>query len=286
MNINIAALVHGFNATAPVDKPHIDQATLIARLPQFLQNSINSTPLGRRMSAYRTIHDPSLAMLRLANIVSQHNAPVLITGETGTGKELLAKIMLNQRSDDQFFTQNCAGIPEMLFESLMFGHKAGSFTGAVRDSPGFLVSAGTGVAFLDEVGELPLNQQAKLLRAIQDRKVMPVGNPYVVPIACRFVFATNRDLGAMVTTGTFREDLYYRIGALVLHTYPLRDRPDDAILIAKSICERHGWESPLSIPDIIVSSTGNVRALENWLLQRHVYGIGADGVNPAIGANC
>ena len=283
--MNLTGLLGDYANKVGLPAAPADINALMARLPQSLQDKFHDTPLGRRMRAYRTVHEPSLAMLRLANIVSQREEPVLITGETGTGKELLAKIMLNQRNDGQFFTMNCAGIPDTLFESIMFGHKAGSFTGALRDSPGFLLSAGTGVAFLDEVGELPLGQQAKLLRAIQERKVLPVGSPYVMHLSCRFVFATNRDLLAMVRTGTFREDLYYRISALTLSTYPLRDRPDDAIVIAKSICEVRGFEVPIAIPEHITTSTGNVRALENWLLQRHVYGIGRDDINPRIGDN-
>jgi transcriptional regulator with PAS, ATPase and Fis domain len=282
--MNISDLLAQYNSSNPT-KPPLNPQQVIDRLPESLQNRIRDTPLGQRMRAYRSLHEPTLAMLRLANIVAQRDEPVLIMGETGTGKELLAKIMLNQRGDSAFFAQNCAGIPDLLFESLMFGHKAGSFTGAARDNLGFLVSAGAGIAFLDEIGELPLNQQAKLLRAIQDRKVLPVGSPYVVPIQCRFVFATNRNLHDMVKSGTFREDLFYRISALSFQTYPLRDRPDDAILIAKSLCESQGWEMPISIPDNIINDTGNVRALENWLLQRHVYGIGRDDINPAIGEN-
>lgn len=283
--MNLNGLLGQYAATKGLPDKPLDINDVISRLPQTLQDKFHDTPLGRRMRAYRTVHEPSLAMLRLANIVSQRTEPVLISGETGTGKELLAKIMLNQRNDGQFFTMNCAGIPDTLFESIMFGHKAGSFTGALRDSPGFLVSAGEGVAFLDEVGELPLGQQAKLLRAIQERKVLPVGSPYVVHLSCRFVFATNRDLGAMVRAGTFREDLFYRISPLELKTYPLRERPDDAIVIAKAICEARGWEAPFAVPEHITQSSGNVRALENWLLQRHVYGIGRDEINPRIGDN-
>lgn len=283
--MNLNGLLGQYATTKGLPDKPLDINDVISRLPQTLQEKFHDTPLGRRMRAYRTVHEPSLAMLRLANIVSQRTEPVLISGETGTGKELLAKIMLNQRNDGQFFTMNCAGIPDTLFESIMFGHKAGSFTGALRDSPGFLVSAGEGVAFLDEVGELPLGQQAKLLRAIQERKVLPVGSPYVVHLSCRFVFATNRDLGAMVRAGTFREDLFYRISPLELRTYPLRERPDDAIVIAKAICESRGWEAPFAVPEHITQSSGNVRALENWLLQRHVYGIGRDELNPRIGDN-
>lgn len=283
--MNLNNLLGAYATTKGIPDRPLDVNDVISRLPDSLQHKIHDTPLGRRMRAYRTVHEPSLAMLRLANIVSQRDEPVLISGETGTGKELLAKIMLNQRTDSQFFTMNCAGIPDSLFESIMFGHKAGSFTGALRDSPGFLVSAAEGVAFLDEVGELPLGQQAKLLRAIQERKVLPVGSPYVVHLTCRFVFATNRNLADMVRAGTFREDLFYRISPLALNTYPLRDRPDDAIVIAKAICEPKGFEVPISIPNHIIQSTGNVRALENWLLQRHVYGIGRDEINPRIGAN-
>lgn len=283
--MNIQALLAAHHAKQPgLLMPTAEQ--VLRQLPDSIQRRLSDTPMGQRMAAYKTIHEPSLAMLRRANLIAtQSDAPVLIMGESGTGKELLAKIMLNQRPNDQFFAQNCAGIPEHLFESLMFGHKAGSFTGAVRDSAGLLVSAGSGIAFLDEIGELPLFQQAKLLRAIQDRRVLPVGSPYTVPISCRFVFATNRDLAKEVTAGRFREDLFYRISALYLETYPLRVRPDDALLIANDICNARGWEAPFEIPERIVNAPGNVRVLENWLLQRHVYGIGKDNINPAVGDN-
>lgn len=258
----------------------------INNLPPHLKEKFQQTPLIRRIAAYRTVHEPTQSLLRLTNLIAQRREPVLIEGESGTGKEILARIMLNQRPDTDYYPANCAGIPEQLFESLMFGHLKGSFTGAVEDRKGLLATAGTGIVFLDEIGELPMLQQAKLLRAIQDHKIQPVGSPHSIPIQCRFVFATNRNLADRVAEGAFREDLYYRISALHLRTYPLRERPDDALLIALAICEERGYEHlPTVIPDHIIQSRGNVRALENWLLQRQVYDLGRDGINPNIGDN-
>lgn len=204
---------------------------------------------------------------------------VLILGETGTGKELLAEMIAERRAMVGGITQllpfmpvNCAGIVDTLFESELFGHVKGAYTGALGDRDGILKSAGHGTVFLDEVGELPLNQQAKLLRAIQSRIITPVGSIAQIPIHCRFVFATNRNLARMVRAGTFREDLYYRIKQITVRTFPLRDRPADARLIAAAIVQRENW-TPLE-PDFDIPlrwySRGNVRSLYNCLLLREM----------------
>lgn len=208
---------------------------------------------------------------------------IYIHGPTGTGKELLARIFASSAAeanesgiiDWKFHAVNCAGLPDGLFESLLFGHVRGAFTGAVADNPGVLVAAEKGTVFLDEIGELPLNQQAKLLRALQTKRVTPVGSTRETPIDCRFVCATNRSLYAMIRAGTFREDLFYRLAQGTLRTTPLLDRPLDVPLITRTMVTARGLlelaEDELSPPEICWAR-GNVRQLENSLLQRQYLG--------------
>lgn len=253
--------------------PEERRQELLQRIPLGARIELMKKPVQRRMEAYITEHAPSQAMLRRANICAFRTEPVLIQGESGTGKELVAKILLANEPESTFFPVNCAGLVDTLFEALVFGHIAGTFTGANQSRSGILVSAGTGTVFFDEIGELPLLQQAKLLRALQERKVLPVGATVEVPIRCRFIFATNRDLEKLVETGQFREDLYQRIAALTLTTYPLRDRLSDAILIADHYCVANGWEMPeIPIPAKVINSKGNIRTLQNWLLRINVFG--------------
>jgi len=261
------------------------QSQALAAMPAAFAANILKSALARRADCYITNHPPSQQLIACAKLIAFRAEPVLITGPSGTGKEMIARMMLGNRSDAAFFPVNCAGLVDTLFESLLFGHKRGSFTGAASDKPGILVTARDGVVFFDEIGELPLNQQAKLLRVIQEKRVLPVGHDHEVPIMCRFVFATNRNLQVEVADHRFREDLYYRISAITLSTYPLSARPDDAILIADHITTDDD-ETVTHVPDAIINSRGNVRALENWILQRRVFGVGADGINPAIGDNC
>jgi len=277
-------LLNSHTPPAPTEQPKTVEE-ILARLPLKLQADLHKLPVQLRIDAYITNDPATQELLRAARLCAYRSEPVLIMGESGTGKELLAQIMLANRPKSQFFAANCAGLVDTLFESLLFGHTRGSFTGATEDKPGLLVSAQDGIVFLDEVGELPLNQQAKLLRCLQQRTVMPVGSAREVPIKCRFVFATNRELENEVEELRFREDLYYRISALTLRTTPLRQRPDDCILIAHHICAARNYTPPEYIPEHIVQSSGNVRALENWLLQREVFGVGKDDVNPALGDN-
>jgi len=283
----MSSLLNLLNRHAPAAPAQLPQTVeeIMARLPLKLQADLHKLPVQLRCDAYITNDPATQELLRAARLCAYRAEPVLITGESGTGKELLAQIMLANRHKTQFFAANCAGLVDTLFESLLFGHTRGSFTGATEDKPGLLVSAQDGIVFLDEVGELPLNQQAKLLRCLQQRTVMPVGSAREVPIKCRFVFATNRELENEVEELRFREDLYYRISALTLRTTPLRTRPDDCILIAHHICAARNYTPPDYVPEHIVQSSGNVRALENWLLQREVFGVGKDDVNPALGEN-
>ncbi len=235
-----------------------------------------------------TYDSDMLAVLRNAELLAEYKFPVLILGESGTGKELLARVLHGNRNTiasisarmklDLFYAINCSGIPETLFESLLFGHKSGSFTGAEGDELGLLRAAHNGTAFLDEVGDLPPSQQTKLLRVIQTGRVRPVGDTTEYPINCRFVFATNKDLKAMTLKGTFREDLYYRISTFVLRTKPLRDRECDVKPIAARIAQRHKLtplDDRVAIPPAAYDR-GNVRSLENWMLRRELLGLSDD----------
>ncbi|NLB56937.1 MAG: sigma-54-dependent Fis family transcriptional regulator, partial [Gammaproteobacteria bacterium] len=172
--------------------------------------------------------------------VARSQAPVHISGESGTGKELVARTIHAQgsRAAGPFVPVNCGAIPNELMESEFFGHKKGSFTGAHADKPGLFQTADGGTLFLDEVAELPLSMQVKLLRAIQEKKVRPVGAQNEVDVDVRILSATHKDLGALVEDGSFRHDLYYRINVIGLHVPPLRDRTGDLPLLSAAILKR------------------------------------------------
>jgi len=165
----------------------------------------------------------------LLDKVVQSDVPVLVLGETGTGKELVARALhqYGARKGKPFLAENCAAVPAELLESELFGHKKGSFTGAYTDRPGHFVAADKGTVFLDEIGDMPLAMQPKLLRVLQEGEVRPVGANKVVKVDVRIVAATNKDLRAMCKAGTFREDLYFRLAVLTVQLPPLRDRKGD-----------------------------------------------------------
>lgn len=207
-------------------------------------------------------------------------APVHIHGESGTGKELVARLIHNSspRKENAFIAVNSSAIPSELMESEFFGHRKGSFTGANFDHPGLFQAASGGTLFLDEIADLPLSMQAKLLRAIQERAIRPVGSHDELPIDCRILSATHQDLKALVENGKFREDLYYRINVIELEVPPLRTRKEDiSTLVAHilhQIAERNGIALPESNPDLVdalssYSFPGNIRELEN-ILERAV----------------
>jgi len=175
----------------------------------------------------------------LDDVVKLAKSPdeVLITGETGTGKELIARAMIGNRAENKgrFIAANCAGFPEQLIESELFGYVKGAFTGAEGQRQGLFATANNGVLFLDEIGELPLSVQAKLLRALQDKRIRRVGATVEEDINCKFVCATHRNIKSMVDKGLFRQDLYARISTFELHIKPLRERAEDVVPILMSL---------------------------------------------------
>ncbi|MFW6094056.1 MAG: PEP-CTERM-box response regulator transcription factor [Pseudomonadota bacterium] len=203
--------------------------------------------------------------------VAPTDATVLILGETGTGKEVVAKAIhgLSNRADGPFAAINCAAIPENLLESELFGHEKGAFTGAVSRKIGKIEAANGGTLMLDEIGDMPLALQAKILRFLQERTVERVGGNTEIPVDVRVVSATHRNLDTMITERTFREDLYFRIGEISLFLPPLRERKGDALLLAKSLVEEHGAERNLRLSKDCMAAMenwpwpGNVRELEN-----------------------
>lgn len=219
------------------------------------------------------------AMVTLRNTiakVARSQAPVYINGESGTGKELVARTIHAQgaRAGGPFVPVNCGAIPTELMESEFFGHKKGSFTGAHSDKPGLFQAADGGTLFLDEVAELPLPMQVKLLRAIQEKCIRPVGASAEVQVDVRLLSATHKDLGALVNDGRFRHDLYYRINVIGLNVPPLRERTGDLPLLSNAILQRLAQamhRAPPMLDDDAVAALeaypfpGNVRELENVL---------------------
>jgi two-component system, NtrC family, response regulator PilR len=200
--------------------------------------------------------------------LSKCNDEVLIIGETGTGKECLAKSLIGNRQvdnkDARIIAVNCAGLPEQLMESELFGYKRGAFTGAESDRQGLMASAKDGLVFFDEVAELPLSMQGKLLRAIQDKVIRRVGSTVEEEIRCRIVCATNKNVAAMVKQGTFREDLYARISVFELHVKPIRERKCD---IEPIVCAMPGGKAfhdkhSIQLIDGTLSLEHNVRSLQ------------------------
>ena len=221
--------------------------------------------------------DSMARVLTLAEKVAPTRSTVLIQGESGTGKEVLARFIhrRSEGADAPFLAINCAALPPNLLESELFGHVKGAFTGADRDNRGLFVEAGQGTLFLDEVGELPLELQAKILRALQEKEVRPVGGVRDVPVHARIVAATNRDLKDMVAQNLFREDLFYRLAVFPLVVIPLRQRRQDILLLARHFLNRlnsqHAGFSPSAVRKMEAYEwPGNVRELENWVEYAHV----------------
>ncbi len=220
---------------------------------------------------------PSMRRVKdLIRRLGPSRSTALITGESGTGKELVARALhaAGPVPDAAFLAVNCAAIPHDLLENQLFGHVRGAFTGADRDFSGLFVAAGRGTVFLDEIGELPPATQAKLLRAIEAKEVLPVGAARPVAVAARVVAATNKDLPAEVAAGRFRADLYYRLNVVAIDLPPLRDRPEDVPQLVEGLLAKHArrlGRPPASVDNAAMRLLaaapwrGNVRELENAL---------------------
>jgi two-component system response regulator PilR (NtrC family) len=216
------------------------------------------------------------ALRELILRVARSQAPVHISGESGTGKELVARLIHDSgaRVDGPFVPVNCGAIPSELMESELFGHKRGSFTGAVADKKGLVQSAEGGTLFLDEVADLPLHMQVKLLRVIQEKSVRPIGEQREVPIDVRILSATHKSLTELISLGRFREDLYYRINVIEIHMPALRNHASDIPELAEAMLRRLSRRSGMAAPQIAPEAyaalqryafPGNVRELENIL---------------------
>ena len=245
----------------------------LQNLRNIVQNALKLD--ARQAGAASRLLGDSPAMQELRNLVdrvARSQAPVHISGDSGTGKELVARLIHDSgpRVDGPLIPVNCGAIPAELVESEFFGHRKGSFTGAVQDKVGLVQTADSGTLFLDEIADLPLSMQVKLLRVIQEQTVRPVGSAEEQAVDVRFLSATHRNLSDMVARGQFREDLYYRINVIELHVPSLRERGDDVLLLAGHILAR--LDSSSDALDASARAAlrsyhfpGNVRELENML---------------------
>ncbi len=259
----------------------IENAQLYARLRDSEQSLRTQVGVLRRDLARNDVFTEIVGtgtqmaeVFRLMESAAASSITVLIEGETGTGKELVARgiYRASARSEAPFVAVNCAAVPESLLESELFGHRRGSFTGAVRDNPGLFRAADGGVVFLDEIADMPTPMQAKLLRVLEEGEVVPVGESFPSRVDVRVLAATNRDLRTEMENGAFREDLYYRLGAFAIRLPPLRERREDIPLLASRFigvtAERHNKHIAgidQSALDLLVAFNwpGNVRQLRN-----------------------
>ena len=243
-----------------------------------------STPATPASPALARMAGSSSAMQDVRSLVekvARSMAPVLVQGESGTGKELVARAIheVSPRGSQAFIAVNCGAIPEQLLEAEFFGYRKGAFTGASEDREGFFQAANGGTLFLDEIGDLPLSMQSKLLRAIQERSVRPVGAVTEQSVNVRLLSATHKDLAAEVQAGRFRQDLYYRLNVIQIRVPPLRERLEDLALISERVLERIARDASVSPPPRLTRDAlvhlmrypfpGNVRELE-YLLHRAV----------------
>ena len=236
--------------------------------------------------------DPeSLSILALAERLAASEIPVLINGPTGTGKEVLSRFIHahSPRKTGPFVAVNCAAMPEAMLEALLFGHQKGAFTGATSANEGFFRAADGGTLLLDEIAEMPLALQAKLLRALQEGEVVPIGSTQPIKVDVRVIACANRDLPTEVAEGRFRADLYYRLNVFPLALRPLRDRAEDIAPLAFALALRH---TPASRPVPWISESalamlklhgwpGNVRELENVIRRALLLAEGKDEITPA-----
>ena len=256
----------------PVDLPHlrnlIETALKLTDKTQPTQATSSSPILGNSSSI--------IALRDKIEKLSRSQAPVYIWGESGSGKELVARQIheLGPRKDQAFIAVNCGAIPSELMEAEFFGHKKGSYTGAHEDKEGLFQAANKGTLFLDEVADLPLNMQVKLLRAIQEKSIRPIGSQHEIPVDIRILSATHKNLQIEVNENRFRQDLFYRINVIQLTVAPLRERKDDIPLLIHEFISRIARQNGIQAPEIDASALGalqhfnfpgNIRELENIL---------------------
>jgi two-component system response regulator PilR (NtrC family) len=280
-NVEAAVRALKLGAFDFISKP-LDLVALRKLITATLKLGQNTAEETGRRSSLKLLGDskPMQQLRQMIGKVARSQAPVHISGDSGTGKELVARLIHESgpRADGPFVPVNCGAIPSELMESELFGHKKGSFTGAVADKEGLIRSAEGGTLFLDEVADLPLHMQVKLLRVIQEKAVRPVGETREVPVDVRILSATHRKLDELVKAGRFREDLYYRINVIELHVPSLRERLDDVPQLVDVLLDRVSRQIGVPEPEISdeamdklleYSYPGNVRELEN-ILERAV----------------
>jgi two-component system response regulator PilR (NtrC family) len=285
---------------APQTQPTLDPSSLPSEAgpsaaPQRARAAAEAPPLAPIHPALARLAGASTAMHQVRALiekVARSMAPVLVSGESGTGKELVARAIheVSSRAAQPFVAVNCGAIPEQLLESEFFGYRKGAFTGAAEDRGGFFQAANGGTLFLDEIGDLPLSMQSKLLRAIQERSVRPVGAVAEQAVNVRILSATHKDLGAEVLASTFRQDLYYRLNVIQIRVPPLRERLEDLPAICERVLDRIAADAGVSPAPRLTRGAqaqlaryafpGNVRELEN-LLHRAVALTGADTIDVA-----
>ena len=272
-NIETAVRALKLGAFDFLSKP-VDLKTLRKLVSSALKLGIAGEGEAKLLGESKVINDARNMIAKVA----RSQAPVHVSGESGTGKELVSRMIHEQgsRASGPFIPVNCGAIPSELMESEFFGHKKGAFTGAVNDKAGLFHAAEGGTLFLDEIADLPLAMQVKLLRVIQEKSLRPVGGTAEVDVDVRILSATHKNLAKLVSTGDFREDLYYRINVIELNVPPLRERGKDIILLSTAILEKLTAEMQAEDLKLMESGAkkllsynfpGNVRELEN-LLQR------------------
>ncbi|MBH0112128.1 sigma 54-interacting transcriptional regulator [Novosphingobium sp. YJ-S2-02] len=280
-------------------------APLLAREGNALEltyrDPVSETALAMLLAAMAGPEDPiaadpeSLSVFALAERIAASDIPVLINGPTGTGKEVLSRFIhaRSPRREGPFIAVNCAAMPETMLEAMLFGHRKGAFTGATEASEGFMRAADGGTLLLDEIAEMPLALQAKLLRALQEQEVVPIGATQAIKVDVRVIACANRDLPTEVAEGRFRADLYYRLNVFPLALSPLHARPDDIAPLAFAMALRH--VAPLAGQRIAVpcfgepalamlklhSWPGNVRELENVVRRALLLALDSETIAPA-----
>ena len=274
MDIAIAALKAGaFDfVSKPINPKHLEQLLQKALNKPLAEDITSQDALEHKMLIGESL--PIQQLRRTLKKIARSQAPVFITGESGTGKEVVANLVhrLSNRNEGPFIAINCGAIPTELMESELFGHKKGSFSGATQDKQGLIQSAHGGSLFLDEIAELPLAMQVKLLRAVQEKRIRPVGSDCEIDVDFRVISASHQDLEALVQQGRFRQDLFFRIHVMDLVLPALRERGDDILLLAQHFIQKisHEWEiatKPLTerAKSFLLSQyyPGNVRELRN-----------------------